>query len=289
MKIINSVRAGIVRSVKAWKGIVIVWFITLITVCLVALPMKGALNAGLGESMITEKLAHGINIEVFADLGSTLSSLSSYFLNGLLMIVLISFITNSFLSGGLFNSLREHSGTFSARKFFLNSARYFWSFMLISLVINLLILLTAFLIIIIPVSIVAHNEASPEGAFFKTFIIAASVFLIVLVWFLVVADYARAWQVNQKRSACLKALSFGFRQTFRTFLSSYSLMVILIFVQLLFGSAVLYVLSGMKPASGAGIVVLFFLSQVFFFTKVMLKACRYGSVTRLMEMSSATS
>jgi hypothetical protein len=288
MKIINSVREGIFRSAKAWKGIVIVWFISLITVSLVALPMKGALNAGLGDSMITEKLAHGINIEVFADLGSNLSSLSSYFLNGLLMIVLISFITNSFLSGGLFNSLREPAGAFSARKFFLNSARYFWSFMLISLILNILVLLTAFLIIIIPVSIVAHSEASPEGAFFKTFIIGASVFLIVLIWFLVVADYARAWQVNQKRSACLKALSFGFRQSFRTFLSSYSLMLIMVFVQFLFVSAVLYILSGMKPASGAGIIVLFLLSQVFFFTKVMLKACRYGSMTRMMEISCAT-
>jgi hypothetical protein len=288
MKIINSVRAGILRSVRAWKGMVIVWFITLITVSLVALPMKGALNAGLGDSMITEKLAHGINIEVFADLGSNLSSLSSYFLTGLLMIVLITFITNSFLSGGMFNSLRKFSGTFSARKFFLNSAKYFRSFILISLIIDLLILMAAFLIIIIPVSIVAHSEASAEGAFFKTFIIAASVFLIVLIWLLVVADYARAWQVNQKRSACLKALGFGFRQTFRTFLSSYSLMVILIFVQLLFGSAVLYVLSGIKPASGIGILLLFLLSQIFFYIKVLLKACRYGSMTRMMETSSAT-
>jgi hypothetical protein len=284
MKVINSVRAGIVRSVKAWKGMVIVWFITLIIVSLVALPMKGALNAGLGDSMITEKLAHGINVEVFADLGANLSSLTSYFLSGLLMIVLISFITNSFLAGGLFNSLREFAGTFSTRKFFLNSAKYFWSFILISLILDLLILLAAFLIIIIPVSIVAQSEASSEGALFKTFIIAASVFLIVLIWLLVVADYARAWQVNQKRNACLKALGFGFRQTFRTFLSSYTLMLILIFAQLLFGSLVLYVLSGIKPAAGTGIILLFLLSQVFFFIKVLLKAWRYGSMTRMMEM-----
>jgi hypothetical protein len=284
MKVINSVRAGIVRSVKAWKGMVIVWFITLIIVSLVALPMKGALNAGLGDSMITEKLAHGINVEVFADLGANLSSLTSYFLSGLLMIVLISFITNSFLAGGLFNSLREFAGTFSTRKFFLNSAKYFWSFILISLILDLLILLAAFLIIIIPVSIVAQSEASSEGALFKTFIIAASVFLIVLIWLLVVADYARAWQVNQKRNACLKALGFGFRKTIRTFLSSYTLMLILIFAQLLFGSLVLYVLSGIKPAAGTGIILLFLLSQVFFFIKVLLKAWRYGSMTRMMEM-----
>jgi len=288
MMISNSVRAGIVRSVKAWKGIVIIWFITLVIVSLVALPMKGALKDGLGNSMITGKLVHGINVEVFADLGANLSSLSSYFLSGLFMIVLISFITNSFLTGGLFNNLKESDGTFSSRKFFMTSAKYFWSFLIISLIVDLLILLLAFLIIVIPVSVVVQTEASSEGAFLKTFIIAASVFFMVLIWVLAVADYARAWQVTQKRNACIKALGFGFRQMFSRFLSSYTLMLILIFVQLLFGALVLYVLSGMKPASGTGIILLFLLSQVFFFIKILLKACRYGSVTRMMEISSAT-
>jgi hypothetical protein len=119
MKIINSITAGLVRSAKAWKGIVIIWFVTLLTVSLVVLPMKGALKAGLGQSMITEKLAHGIDIEVFADLGAGLSGLNAYLLSGLFMIVIISFITNSFLSGGLFSSLKELAGAFSSRKFFM--------------------------------------------------------------------------------------------------------------------------------------------------------------------------
>jgi len=288
MKIINSVKEGMVRSVKAWKGIVIIWFITLIIVSLVALPMKGALKEGLADSMITEKLAHGIDIEVFADLGENFSSLSSYFLSGIFIIVIISFITNSFLIGGLFSGLKGLAGTFSSRKFFMSSAKYFWSFLLISLMLDLLILLFAFLIIVIPVSIVANTEASSEGAILKTLMIAASVFFMVLIWLLTVADYARAWQVTQKRGACFNAVGFGFRQTIRTFLSSYTLMLILIFIQLLFGSLVLYVLSGMKPATGTGIILLFFFSQVFFFIKVLLKTWRYGSMTSMMEGSSAT-
>jgi hypothetical protein len=288
MKIINSITAGLVRSAKAWKGIVIIWFVTLLTVSLVVLPMKGALKAGLGQSMITEKLAHGIDIEVFADLGAGLSGLNAYLLSGLFMIVIISFITNSFLSGGLFSSLKELAGAFSSRKFFMKSAKYFWPFLLISLILDLLILLFAFLIIVIPVSIVATMEPSSEGALFKTFIIAAAVFFLVLIWLLAVADYARAWQVTQKRSACFKALGFGFRQTFRTILSSYLLMFILILVQLLYGLLVVGVLSGLTPVTGVGIILLFILSQIFFIVKVLLKTWRYGSMTIMIEMSSVT-
>jgi hypothetical protein len=283
MKIINSVKTGMVRSVRAWKGIVIIWFVTLIIVSLVALPMKGVLKAGLGDSMITEKLVKGINIEVFADLGANFSSLSSYFLSGLFIIFLVVFVTNSFLSGGLFNSLKKSSDTFSSRKFFMASAKYFWSFILISLIIDLVILLLAFLIIGIPVSVVAGTEASSEGVLFKTFIFAASAFMIILFWLLVVADYARAWQVSQKKSAGFKALAFGLRQTFKTFFSSYPLMMILIFIQFIYGLLVLCVLSGFKPVTETGIILLFILSQFFFFTKVLLKAWRYGSVTRMME------
>lgn len=283
MKIINSLKTGIARSLKVWKGIVIIWFITLVIVSFVALPMKGVLKDGLGDSMITEKLAQGINVEVFADLGAMFRSQSTYFMSGLFMIVLISFITNSFLSGGIFNSLKESAGTFSSRKFFMASAKHFWSFLLISLILDLVILLFAFLIIVIPVSIVANTEALSEGALFKTIILAASVFFTVLICVLAVADYARAWQVSRKRNACFKALGFGFRQTFGNFLSSYTLMLIMIFVQLLFGSLVLFVLSGMKPVTGTGIILLFLLSQAFFFIKILLKACRYGCVTRMME------
>jgi hypothetical protein len=286
MKIINSLKTGMVRSARAWKGILIVWFVTLITVSLVALPMKGALNAGLGNSMITEKLANGINVEVFADLGANFGSMSSYFFSGLFMIFLISFVTNSFLSGGLFNSLNELSGSFSSGKFFKASAKYFGSFILISLILDLVILLLAFVIIGIPVSIVSQAETSSEGVLFKTFMITTSVFMMILFWILVVADYARAWQVSQKRSACFEAVSFGFRQTYRTFFSSYPLMLILILAHLLYGVMVLYLISRFKTVTETGIVLLFILSQTLFFIKVLLKAWRYASVTRMMEIIS---
>ena len=274
-----------IRSVKSWKGIAIVWLFSLSLVSLVAIPMKSALKSGLGNSMITEKLENGINVEVFADLGAVFKSVSSYFSSGLFMALVIGFVINSFLAGGLFDSMKVSGGTFKPGEFFRASAKNFWSFVVISFVINLIIIILAILIIVIPVSIVFQSEISSEGTVFKTTAIAASFFLLVLTLMLLVADYARAWQVKNDKIECFKALGFGFSHTFRTFLSSYPLMLILLICQLLYGWLFFCILQGFMPAAGGGIVLLFLLTQMLFFIKILLKVWRYGSVTRMMELT----
>lgn len=42
----------------------------------------------------------------------------------------------------------------------------------------------------------------------------------------------------------------------------------------------------MKPVTGGGVVLLFILSQLLFFIKILLKGWRYGSVTMLMEINN---
>jgi len=129
-------------------------------------------------------------------------------------------------------------------------------------------------------------EVSSEGAAFRTGIIATSIFLLFLPILLLVADYARAWQASHEKNACFKAINFGFSRTFRTFFSSYPLMVILLIVQFLYGWFVLSIVPGMKPVTGGGVVLLFILSQLLFFIKILLKGWRYGSVTKLMEINN---
>jgi hypothetical protein len=142
------------------------------------------------------------------------------------------------------------------------------------------------LVIGIPVGIVAQAYSGSETRPFMTVIITGSVFLVISIFFFLVADYARAWKVANEGTGCFRALGFGFSQTFRTFLSSYPLMIILLIVQLLYGWLVLKILPGMKPVTGGGVFLLFLLSQFLFFIKLLFKAWRYGSVTSLMEQNS---
>jgi len=286
MKIFIAIKSAALRSLKSWKGVLIVWLSSLLLVSMLAIPMKGALNSGFGNSMITEKLADGINVEVFLDLGATLKSLVSYFSTGFFVAILIGFLLNVFLNGGLFDSLKGSSGKFSTAEFFRASAKNFWPFLVISLILNIIIISLALLIIGIPMAIVGQAAISSEDAVSKTGIIVISIFLLLLTILILVADYARAWQATKDRNACFRAIGLGFSQTFRTFLSAYPLITILLVVQLLYGWLVLSILPGMKPVTGGGVLLLFLLSQLLFYFKILLKVWRYGSVTSLMEQNS---
>ena len=285
MQIFIALKAGITRSTGSWKGIVIIWFMSLVMVSLIALPMKTSLQNALGGSMITEKLHEGFNIDVFADLASGFTSLASYFSKGLFMLMLAGFLINSFLSGGLFFNLSSDNQRFSTNEFFRASSKYFWSFLVISLAISLIIIMSAILIIVIPVLIVSHGKGVSDYIVFGSGVILTSAFLFVLIIILLASDYARAWQIIQTKNLCFKAIGFGFNQTFRTFFQSYPMMLILAIIQVMYLWIVLSIISGLKPTTFSGIVLLFLFSQLLFIIRIFLKAWRYGSVTSMMVTS----
>ena len=287
MKIIVAIRKGAYRSLKSWKGSMILWISSLAMVSLLEIPLKGALNAGFGRSMITEKLNDGFNLEVFADLGTYLNSLISYFSYGLFMLILAGIILNAFLTGGLFNALKETSGKYSSADFFRASSNNFWSFLIITLIISVIIFFLALFIIIVPVAVMIMAR-NPSGFSIVTAgIIASSIFLLFLPVLCLVADYARAWRLRNEKSSGFRALGIGFKMTFRYFLSSYTLIIIIIIVQILFGWLVLHILLGWRPTTGGGVFGLFLVSQLLFCFRLLLKSWRYACVTSLMEQNNA--
>jgi hypothetical protein len=286
MKILDALITGVIRSVKTWKGILIIWFVSLLLVSLVAMPLKSSILSGFGNSTITEKLKDGFNTEVFRDLGAGYKSLTSFFSKGLLMVLVVGFLFNSFFSGGLFDSMKALQGGFSTGEFFRASSRNFWPVFVISLIVSIIVLVLTILLIIIPVVIAGSAKVVSDVAVFNAGLFGSSIFIFCLIVLILIADYARAWQIVQNKSACFKALGYGFRSTFAKFYSSYPLMLIILLVQVVFIWIVLHIVAGIKPVSSAGILILFLLSQFLFIIKILLKSWRYGCVTRMMELNS---
>jgi hypothetical protein len=285
MKIIFSIKSGLSRSAKAWKGIIILWFISLFIVLLLVVPLNTSIKAALGNSMITEKLMDGINIDVLGDLGTNLHSLISSLFSGILLLSLAGTFLNIFITGGLFHSLRSNSIRFSPGDFFRASSKNFWPFMIISILLYLLVIFLFVFIIVVPASIAGKAEFPSEGAVLRTIVVSGSIFLLLLSIIFLVADYARAWQTSRPHNSSFKALGFGFTQTFRTFFSSFPLMIIMLMLQCLLGWGVIKIMAVYTPVTGGGVFLLFIISQILFFLKIFLKVLRYGSITSLMEQN----
>jgi hypothetical protein len=285
MKIFKALGSGCHRSLKVWKGILIFWFISLSLVSLVALPVKGIMKTGFGQSAITGKLLNGLDVEVLSDLGPVYKSLTHSFSAGLLLLLLLWLLINAFLTGGLFNSLKSNDEKFSAGEFFRASARNFIPFMAITLIISAILLLLALILIVLPLGGVASPDNQNESVPWMILIISVSFYVIISQVFVLVADYARAWQVKNEKPACFRALGFGFSRSFRRFLSSFPMMLIIWLVQTLFVVLVFKIIGNSKPATSIGVFGLFLLSQLMFYIRIFLKAWRYGSVTALKELN----
>ena len=196
-------------------------------------------------------------------------------------------LINVFITGGLFDSLKDGSDRFTAENFFRASAKNFWSFMVISAMLYLIVIFLFIIVIAVPVAIAANAESAPEGIVFRTLAVSCPVFLVAMSIVFLVADYARAWQASRTQNECFRALGFGFGQTFRSFLSSFVLIIIMIIFQALPGWGVFKIIVGFTPETGSGVFLLFIISQLLLILKIFLKALRYASVTSLMEQNFA--
>ncbi len=285
MKIFKALATGFCKTLKAWKGILLIWFGSLLTVSLIALPIKGFLKSAFGSSMITERLRDGIDLEVLGDIGSGFRNLLSSFPIGLLLLIVTGILLGAFLNGGIFNSLKYAGEKFSFSEFFKASSRNFWSFLIISVLISVTLYFISVLIIGLPL-VFGLNGASATGKLpVFTAVIFLSLFILVSQLFILAADYARAWHVTQERQSAFKALGFGLSRTFGTFLSSFTMMLVLSLVMALFSFVVMKLLSGWIPRTGGSVFLLFVMSQLLFFIKSALKVWRYGSVTALKEIN----
>jgi len=285
MRIYNSLRTGIFRALRSWKSVLIVWFIMFILVSVFMYPLRSSADSAFGTSMITEKLSAGFDIEIFADLGPLFKSLVSFFLSGILMAYLAGFILNSFLTGGLFNIVRENKGQFSGREFFRAGALNFWPFLFISLIVTIVIILLGLVLVRIPSLIAGASETISEKGAFYIVISGIVVFLVIIPLPVLIADYARAWKTVNANSSCFRALGFGFSYTFRNFLSSFFTMVPLIIFQIILGYLILTILSGWRPVTGGGLFLLLIISQLMLCFRILLKVWRYASITYLFEGS----
>ncbi len=285
MKMLKSLGSGAQQALRSWKAILIVWFVMLLLVSLFVLPAKSIMRAGFGSSTITGLLRSGINVEVLSDLERYFVSIVSYLSSGLFFFLILGIMLYSFLAGGLFKSVSNPSQVLSVPCFFRASSKYFWYFLGLWFFVIMMILLSGLLIIGLPVGLISQSENPSPGVLQVVAIIAGLLYLGLLIIFTLVADYARAWLIATEKPALFKALGYGFSETFSHIGQSFLMMLIIMIIVLIFSWLASTIIGIWKPESGGGVFLLFIVSQLLFFVKILLKTWRYGSVTTMMEIN----
>jgi hypothetical protein len=283
MSIINHIISGAVRSVKSIKAVLTIWIATLFLVCLVALPMKSSINSVIGNSMITEKLSDGINFDVLADFGNQLPLILAAITKGFFLLVFFGILMNVFFNGGLFTTLRNSEEKYSTAQFFRGAGISFWSFLLITVIMTLIIFVVGLVIFYLSFHLMKTSQLPSDVVKYRAFITGSIISALVLPVFLNVVDYARVWQASSPRSAGFKAIGVGFKQAFRYFFSSYFVMFAAVLGQAIFAWFAMKLISGMGPQKAGGIFLLFLLSQFLFIIRLLLRVWRYVSVTSMYE------
>lgn len=281
MKFIKAFTSGAGRALRSVKALLIMWFLSFLMLAVFAFPLRSFIITALGNTASTGLLNEGFDISYFMNLGRAFEPMMSAITGGLLVIILIFFLFYVFLNGGLFDSLLSNSYAYKPGDFFRASARYFLSYMIITLLIMLMILAVVFLVAAVPLIIQRASDSGSEEATWKLVGILRIILILVLPVFLLVADYSRVWLAANDHRKVFKALAYGFRATFRSFLSSYFFMLIMIIVQGAYALLVVKILSGYSPLTGGGLFVLFLLTQLLFLLKLYLRAVRYGGVAAL--------
>jgi len=282
MKIINSLVNGFRRSVRTWKGALVITLALLMITLLFTVPFKRFLKSLSGSGMAFDEFTGGFNFDIIVDLFSlSKSSVASFFM-GVLLLIIIGIVFYTFFSGGLFSYISRAKGRFSVAHFLRDSAKYFWPFLGLSI---LIALMTGFIVLFMAIITAGlFSGIKPEAAVLQLSItvIYFAVVAIILSVFLLVADYSRAHYVAERIPGFFRSMGYGFRKTFDTFASSVPMMLFLLLVQILFVWLMTSLVAGVRLKSGFLVFMMFLLSQVLFFIRTLLRVWRYSSVTSMM-------
>lgn len=283
MKILKAITSGFSRSAKASKQIVVVWLINSLAIALLMVPFRNVLVSQAGNSMATELLKGGTDLGYWLDAMPELAGSLAAFLIGVLVLLGVVWLLGVFLAGGLFDTLRANSCGATMGEFFKASARLFFPYLWVTLIVLGLIIMSALLLIALPV-IVMQGGAGNETLVMKISGVTRYLFVALLLIWLLVADYSRAWLAAADKKKVFRALGYGFRATFSTFFTSFLFMVFAVGVQALLTWGGVKITTGFEPEGGGGLFLLFLITEALLILRIYMRAFRYGGVTALYTM-----
>jgi hypothetical protein len=280
MHLIKILKKGAIEAASSYKLLLAVWFITLVMIMLVALPLKSSFKSVFGNSMAVEKLSDGFDMGLAGDMGKAFGQLMSSATTGGFLLLLAGFLLYTFFAGGLFARFTTAYGDLKLSAFMKASAHNFVPFLKIALLMCLLIGVYTLLIVGIPAGVMVASLKDSMSVSVLLMILLVIWGLGLPVW-LFVADHSRRWIAATGSQKVFRALGAGFRALKEKFWLSYFTVLVILILNFLFVSGAMWVTASSTPEKGIMIFLFFLATQLLFLGRLFMKAWRYASVSQL--------
>lgn len=280
MDFIRTLKKGAGEAASSYKLLLTMWVITLVMILFVALPLRSSFKSVFGDSMAIEKLSDGFDMGLAGDMGKAFGQLMSSATTGGLLLLLAGFFLYTFFAGGLFTRFTTAWGGLKVAAFMKASAHNFMPFLGIALLMCLIIGVYTVLIIGIPlgITLAVSGGSMPQSGLMKIFFVLWG--LGLPVW-LFVADYSRRWIAATGSHKVFRALGEGFRTLKKRFWVSYTTVLVILILNVLFISGSVWFTAWSMPEKGIMIFLFFLAAQLLFLVRLFLKAWRYATVSQL--------
>ncbi|UCG28085.1 MAG: hypothetical protein JSV24_01630, partial [Bacteroidales bacterium] len=193
MNIFKAYISGFKSTGRTWGMTTLIYVVNLVLGILVALPFLGTLKQEAGYSMYIQNLLSDYDHTVFQEFFNESSVHLGQFIRQGLWIAILFFIVSIFLSGGILHIFYDKSYPFTLERFFSGGLRFFLRFLKLSIYMLVIYLLVTVIVIFIVFLITAGSfsgTGSEKSAFFIIFT-GFCFWLLLMVYFLIIADYAR--------------------------------------------------------------------------------------------------
>ena len=310
MKALINVIKGFKSTQKRTRMVVLLFILNLAFSVILAVPMYHSLRDSFGDSLVSERMAKGIDMlwwEEFRDQseglektftpsiigkGAILNNLEGLILmsfsalpSAVLILGIIYVIFRTFLAGGILATFNQSHDRFSLKKFFEGAGVHFFSFflvMLLSWVFYFGMLGTLHSGLDSIRNSVAQHSFSEITPFYLG-IFFSMILLFVLFLFQMFFDYTRIQIVVEQRKdvlvAARDALLFIAKHPGSTLALFYLLFLVNVLVTLLF----LMIQSLIPQNTALNVVLIFLIQQLFIFAIIFTRCWLYASEMELYK------
>ncbi len=277
MDIIKSYIKGLFTSIRFPLMILILYAINFGFAILLATLFFSSMKSSAGQSLELETILTNFNYTFFVDLMNQSSDVFKNIFKQIKWFMIIYWFLNIFLSGGILQTITNQR--FKISVFFAASGRNFFRFLGTS-ILNILLHIFVALIIYVPIFYIVKALSlgfTTEHSYYYIAIIAFMLHAFAFGIVVMINDYSKIYFLSNESKNIFKAFWQATKFVFSKLFKTYLLFILLILPSLAMFYLYISFYGNIQMATTFGIIVMFFIQQVFILLRIWFRVWIYSS------------